>query len=109
MVSDWSSDVCSSDLKAWGIFGGQDATGPNVTLTTPEHTEDQLFKVNARSIPKGSVVLLETGGGGGYGDPLERDVDHIREDIIDGYITIEGAKRDYKVVFNADLDRKSVV
>jgi N-methylhydantoinase B len=43
-----------------------------------------------------------TNGGGGFGDPLERDPEHVKRDVRDGYVTIEGAARDYGVVVTGD-------
>jgi len=42
-----------------------------------------------------TVVTLHIPGGGGFGDASERDPDAIRDDILDGYVTQEGARRDY--------------
>lgn len=52
--------------------------------------------------PEGTTFVLLTGGGGGYGDPLERDKGKVREDVLDDYVSIEGAKRDYGVIINAE-------
>ena len=38
-----------------------------------------------------------TGGGGGYGPPLEREPDAIRRDVLEGYVSREAAQRDYGV------------
>ena len=43
-------------------------------------------------------VHLNTPGGGGYGDPLLRKTELVRQDVIEGYITLESAKEDYGVV-----------
>lgn len=43
-----------------------------------------------------------TNGGGGWGDPLERDPEAVCRDVRDGYVTIEGARRDYGVVVRGD-------
>ncbi|MDE0100234.1 MAG: hypothetical protein OXM87_11635, partial [Truepera sp.] len=53
-------------------------------------------------LPAGSVLRLETGGGGGFGNPLDRDPAKVREDVLDGYVTPEGAERDYGVVLHRD-------
>lgn len=45
-----------------------------------------------------------TNGGGGWGDPLERDPELVRRDVRDGYVSIEGAARDYGVVVAGDPD-----
>jgi N-methylhydantoinase B len=42
------------------------------------------------------------GGGGGWGDPLERDPQSVLDDVLDGYVSSEGARRDYGVVLGAD-------
>ena len=41
-------------------------------------------------------------GGGGWGDPLERDPEAVLDDVLDGYVSAEGARRDYGVVLSAD-------
>jgi N-methylhydantoinase B len=51
---------------------------------------------------KGSTVRFLTCGGGGWGDPLERDPERVKVDVRDEYITIEGAARDYGVVIAGD-------
>jgi N-methylhydantoinase B len=50
----------------------------------------------------GDVVIMDAAGGGGYGDPLERDPEMVKEDVIQGYITLERAREDYKVVIDAE-------
>ncbi|MFH1438098.1 MAG: hydantoinase B/oxoprolinase family protein [Pseudomonadota bacterium] len=65
-----------------------------------------LFEVNGRTgnpygltqLEPGDVVTMDAAGGGGYGDPLERDPGRVEEDVADGYVTVERAKKDYGVV-----------
>jgi hypothetical protein len=53
----------------------------------------------------GDIVRVVRGGGGGWGDPLERDPRLVREDVVDEYVSIDGARRDYGVVLDpATLD-----
>ena len=49
-------------------------------------------------VPQDVRVLLSPPGGGGYGDPRERDPEHVLEDVVDGYVSIESARDDYGVV-----------
>jgi len=51
--------------------------------------------VNDVKLPAGSVIKSMTGGGGGYGNPAERDPADIREDLLDGYILPEHAEQIY--------------
>src|SRR5690606_34920875 len=54
--------------------------------------------------PAGAVLRYLTNGAGGWGDPLERDPEKVKVDVRDGYVTIEGAARDYGVVVVGDPD-----
>ncbi|HLC25839.1 MAG TPA: hydantoinase B/oxoprolinase family protein, partial [bacterium] len=57
-----------------------------------------------RNVPlqEGDELLHISGGGAGVGNPLERDVECIREDVLEGVISLEGARRDYGVVIDPD-------
>jgi N-methylhydantoinase B len=52
--------------------------------------------------PIGTTFRLQTGGGGGWGDPLSRDPERVLRDVRDEYVTIAGALRDYGVVVTGD-------
>lgn len=45
-------------------------------------------------------IALNPPGGGGYGNPIEREPQHVLNDVIDGYVSIEAAKETYKVAIN---------
>jgi N-methylhydantoinase B len=51
---------------------------------------------------RGDILLLETGGGGGHGDPLERPARQVLQDVLDGFVSIDAARRDYGVVIADD-------
>ena len=71
---------------AWGLFGGGPGATTEVTLTVDGETVP-LLKANQRPAPAGARLNVATGGGGGYGDPEERDPDLALNDTIDGYTT----------------------
>lgn len=50
----------------------------------------------------GDVISYLAGGGGGYGDPFERDPETVRQDVIDGYVSREAARTQYGVVFTEE-------
>jgi N-methylhydantoinase B len=60
------------------------------------------LKANNIALNAGDTVTINTGGGGGFGNPWERDIELVRRDVLDGYVTREGAERDYGVAFTAD-------
>jgi N-methylhydantoinase B len=86
-----------SRQPAWGLFGGEDAVGPEVVINPGREDEQRLLKVNGMKIKKGDVVRLMTGGGGGFGDPVERSADDVRADILDRYITVDTALTRYGI------------
>ena len=83
----------------WGIEGGLPSSPHGVWLN--KGTDDERFLGAIFSnveIDEGDFFTRPSAGGGGYGDPLERDPDAVCEDVIDGYVTIDRALKDYGVV-----------
>jgi N-methylhydantoinase B len=52
----------------------------------------------------GEKIVYDYGGGGGWGDPLDRDSQAVLDDVLDEYVSIEGAARDYGVVLTGSLE-----
>ena len=80
------------------MMGGQPSVPHGVTK---EHdgTRKWLGAVFSNvPIAPGDKFDRPSAGGGGLYDPLKRDLERVLDDIIDGYVTIEGAARDYGVV-----------
>jgi N-methylhydantoinase B len=50
----------------------------------------------------GETFMVEMPGGGGYGDPKKRPAEEVLEDVLNGYVSIETAERDYGVAINPD-------
>jgi N-methylhydantoinase B len=48
----------------------------------------------------GDVVTIDAAGGGGYGNPLEREPERVERDVIEGYVSLERAREDYGVIIN---------
>ena len=65
----------------------------------PFSTPGKVFDCQLRP---GDTLIIEAAGGGGYGDPLERDPERVRADLAEGYITPTRARDTYGVVFAED-------
>jgi len=48
----------------------------------------------------GDAVTIDAAGGGGHGNPLERDPEMVERDVIEGYVSLEKAREDYGVVID---------
>jgi N-methylhydantoinase B len=57
-----------------------------------------------QTVPPRDAIQLNLPGGGGFGDPRQRDPQAVRDDVLDGLITAEEAQRDYGVVIDAHGD-----
>jgi len=87
----------------WGVAGGSAAKSGCVTVHKGGSGEGEIVcKAKGYPLQPGDTAILETGGGGGYGDPKERDLDLIQRDLGRGYVTPEAAARDYGVTIDRD-------
>ena len=75
-----------SQVPAWGLHGGRPGQATTGTLTIGG-TSETVLKTPPRRLPVHSVLVVETGGGGGYGDPSERDPEAVADDLTDGYFS----------------------
>jgi N-methylhydantoinase B len=57
-------------------------------------------KIKPTEIDAGDGFLIETAGGGGFWNPLERDPERVLADVRSGYVSLEAARRDYGVVIH---------
>jgi N-methylhydantoinase B len=61
-------------------------------------------KVTGVAIRAGDIVVMQSAGGGGYGDPLAREPDRVRDDVRAGYVSRERARLGYGVVLDSNHD-----
>ena len=85
----------------WGIRGGGDARAGEVSLTTGDTISTLPGKSTLR-VNRGDRIHTQWCGGGGYGDPLEREPERVLEDVIEGKISVARARDVYGVVINVD-------
>jgi N-methylhydantoinase B len=81
-------------VQPYGIFGGKPGALA-VSILNPRVREERLHSKETRDIKKGDVMSFRLSGAGGYDPPEKRDRAAIANDIADGYVTPEAARRDY--------------
>ena len=89
-------------IPPFGVLGGRHGAPVGVAIQNGD-TEAPLSipgKVTGQTIRQGDVVVMESAGGGGYGDPLARHPDAVSADVRAGYVSREGAERDYGVILD---------
>ena len=82
----------------WGINGGLPGIPHGVSLTQDGEKTEMGTVFSNYSISEGDAFVRPSSGGGGFGDPTERDPEEVIEDVKDDYVSVERAERDYGVV-----------
>jgi N-methylhydantoinase B len=97
----------------WGIKGGLPSIPQGVRLTRAGGDTEYLGAIFSNvSVRPDDFFVRPSAGGGGYGDPLDREPGRVRDDVADGYVTLERARKDYGVVLrelDADLGEYEVL
>ena len=96
----------STKYPPWGLFNGQEATPCHTVAWPGTDKEKALHDRQAHVGPlfDGEMVSVRSGGGGGWGDPLQRDPALVARDAKNELITVEDARSDYGVI----LDKKTL-
>jgi N-methylhydantoinase B len=71
----------------WGLEGGGEGRANNVIVHYPDGTTRSVPKATRFLVPKDTVLEIRTGGGGGYGDPAQRNRQAVLADLAAGYIS----------------------
>jgi N-methylhydantoinase B len=87
-----------------GIAGGKPGA-PNELRLRAGTPRELLVETTAFYVPHdpGDRYEYRYGGGGGWGDPLERDPRKVLDDVLDEYVSVDAARRDYGVVLTGSL------
>jgi len=87
-----------SILSCWGLKGGRAGQPFRVTVDPGGVQERQLEGlVDDERLPIGTLVRIDTTGGGGWGDPLEREPELVALDVTQGKVSVSSAHADYGV------------
>ena len=89
-------------LRPWGTKGGHPGTCGSAWLNPDGPGEENIGKIKVITLGHRDVLRMITPAGGGYGDPLDRELDRIWRDVCSGLLSRDKAARDYGVVFGGD-------
>ena len=88
----------------WGVFGGRAASPARFYRNPDTAAEETLASKSTTKLDPNEVVSVQTPGGGGYGDPLERDPQAVLADVRDGKVSAAKAAEEYGVVIDDGVD-----
>jgi N-methylhydantoinase B len=88
-----------SILSCWGVNGGRAGAPFRATIDPGGPDEREMEGLTlAEPMRAGEIVRIRTTGGGGWGDPLDRDPGAVLRDVVDGKVSRRSAQQDYGVV-----------
>ncbi|MFZ0422841.1 MAG: hydantoinase B/oxoprolinase family protein [Xanthobacteraceae bacterium] len=84
----------------WGLEGGLEGAGNEMLMRRDDVVNDDVpnAKVYRARVKAGDAFILRSGGGGGFGSPLERPPQDVQHDVRQGYVTLKAANDYYGVV-----------
>jgi N-methylhydantoinase B len=87
-------------VRPWALAGGQEPE-PNSLVAYPD--TDREWHVSTKRVPvqPGDRFRVVTAGGGGHGDPRDRDPEAVREDVLDGFVSPNAAR----ALYGVDVER----
>ena len=88
------------DNPPWGLWGGKAGNSSRYLMKLPGENAFREKEANRLPTPADTEVVVRSNGGGGWGDPFERDPERVRMDVVEGYVSCENAKSDYGVVLD---------
>ncbi len=91
-----------SRFPPWALAGGTEGTPNFVEIRRADGRVERRGRFSNETLEEGDVVRFITGSGGGYGDPRERAPERVLEDVLDGYIGVEVARKVYGVAIEGD-------
>ncbi len=85
----------------FGISGGLNGGGSTLIINkgTPDEFDAGMYATGVK-LKKGDKIFYGSSGGGGFGDPLDREPELVLDDVIDEWLTIEAAEEYYGVVID---------
>ncbi len=98
-----SNRIDANEHPPWGIAGGK-MGGTGRCIVNPGRPDERPLPpiADGTVLKRGDVFRMETGGGGGWGHPFDREPEQVRSDVLGGFVSAKSALEDYGVVIVGD-------
>ena len=100
-----NTQIERTQCSPWGLQGGKEALPNGITVhkTDGKTIQPDNGKLFGMQLEAGDVYVIDSGGGGGFGSPLDRPAEKVGQDVKQGYVSPESAHQDYGVVLDASM------
>ncbi|GHG96139.1 hydantoinase B/oxoprolinase family protein [Pseudodonghicola xiamenensis] len=92
-----------SFFRPWGTLGGKAAGLSDMVVNPGTAEERRLGNIDTAVLQPGDVLDIRSAGGGGRGNPMEREPWRVAQDVARGHVSLASAERDYGVVIRDGL------
>ena len=100
----WARYSDRQRFRPLGLFGGMAGSEGSLILNPDTPRQQKCKSKGVDDLQAGDVLSIRLPGSGGYGPPTERTPERVRWDVINGKVSIESAKQNYKVVFDKEMN-----
>lgn len=87
-----------SKVLPWPLLGGESGSANHVIIARANGEKERYSVVTGLTLNTNDIIRVMSGTGAGWGNPLERPVEKVVEDVKNGYVTPEAAEKSYGVV-----------
>src|SRR5262249_10992139 len=91
------------NCRPWGLWNGGAGEAGAYLLRLPQENEFKPMVGAHIPVPIEAEAIVRTGGGGGWGDPLDREPELVRADVAEELISLKSAREHYGVVLTEGL------
>jgi N-methylhydantoinase B len=91
-----------SKVLPWPLKGGCEGSPNHVEIVRSDGSIEDYSVVSGLTVNTGEVIRVVTATGAGWGDPMKRDLELVKDDVKNGYVTLEQAEKYYGVVFDPE-------
>jgi N-methylhydantoinase B len=99
----WARYSDRQKFKPLGLFGGMEGSMGSLIMNPDTPEQKRCKSKGVDQIKAGDLLSIRLPGSGGYGSPMKRDPEAVRWDVINGKISMESARKDYRVVFDEEM------
>ncbi len=98
-----SMRIDSVEHPPWGVAGGH-AAGTGRCVVNAGRPDERVLRPlsDGNIVRRGDILRIETGGGGGWGHPFDREPERVLADVRGGFVSRASAAEDYGVVLSQD-------
>jgi N-methylhydantoinase B len=91
-----------SKVLPWPLKGGCEGSPNHVEIVRSDGSIEDYSVVSSLTVNTGEVIRVLTATGAGWGDPMRRELELVKDDVKNGYVTLEQAEKYYGVVFDPE-------